>query len=219
MDTLSQQHPAGRKRKFRMLLVLAVILLLNLAGTWIGHLVNFQIFPRHEAMLQTMVIAAIVIYVLLMAIPFMPGIEVGIAVMWMLGAKSALLIYLCTLLALSISYAVGKYFPLRLVHTFLQWLYLDRASDLVHQLEPLGPQERLDFLNAKAPTRIAPFLLRHRYLAIAIILNLPGNSLIGGGGGIGLVVGMSRVIPFHKYFITVALSVLPVPLYVYLQGM
>jgi hypothetical protein len=213
-----QTHLAGKNRKYRIVAVLAVILLLNLTGVWIGHLVNFQLFPRHDTMLNSVVLVTMAIYILLMATPFMPGIEVGLAVMWMLGAKSALLIYLCTLLALSIIYWVGKLFPVRRIHQFLQWLYLHRASELLMQLEPLNQQQRLDLLLTKAPHRIAPLLLKNRYLAIALILNLPGNALIGGGGGIGLVVGVSQVIPFHKYFLTVALSVLPLPLYLYLQG-
>jgi len=213
-----QAQSESRKRKFRIILVLVVVLLLNIAGTWIGHLANFQFFPRHDALLNSVVLTAVAIYVLLMATPFMPGIEVGLAVMWILGAKSALLIYLCTLLALAASYLVGKFFPLRRVHQFLRWLYLQRASDLVRQLEPLGARERLDLLINKAPNRITPFLLKNRYLTIAAILNLPGNALVGGGGGIGLVVGMSRIVPFHKYLLTVAISVLPVPLFIYLQG-
>jgi len=61
-------------------------------------------------------------------------------------------------------------------------------------------------------------LLKHLYLTIAVVLNLPGNALIGGGGGIGLMVGMSGVVPFYKYLAIVAIAVLPVPLIIYLQG-
>jgi hypothetical protein len=210
--------PSKKERYFRIIIVLIIILGLNLAGTWIGHQVNFQIFPRHDPLLHVAVMAAAIIYILLMATPFMPGIEVGMAVMVLLGYKSAILIYLCTLVALSISYLIGRYFPLHLVHRFLQWLYLEKASKLICELEPLERSERLGLLNQKAPSKIAPFLLNHLYLTIAVVLNMPGNALIGGGGGIGLVVGMSGVVPFHKYFATVAIAVLPVPLTIYLQG-
>lgn len=207
-----------KKRFIRILIVLAVIAGLNIFGTWLGHQINFQLFPRHDTMLHTLVMFAVAVYIILMATPFMPGIEVGLAVMLLLGYKSALLIYLSTIIALSISYAVGRYFPLQLVQKFLSWLYLYKACDLVKQLEPLNQNERLELLNKKAPKKIAPFLLKHRYLTIAVTLNLPGNALVGGGGGIGLVVGMSRVIPFYKYFLVVIASVLPVPLCVYLNG-
>jgi len=219
-EKVQQNNRVSKKSRYiKISIVLAFIVGLNIFGTWLGHQVNFQLFPRHDTMLHTFVIIAIAIYVLLMATPFMPGIEVGMAVMLLLGYKSASLIYLSTLIALSISYAVGRYFPLKLIHKFLKWLYLFKASELVNQLEPLNQNERLGLLYKKAPKKFAPFLLKHRYLTIGAILNLPGNALVGGGGGIGLVVGMSRVVPFYKYFLVVVVSVLPVPLCVYLKGL
>ena len=215
----NQELPAKKKRLFRIATVLAVIILLNVAGTWLGHQINFQLFPRHESMLQGMLMIALLLYILLMATPFMPGIELGLAVMLLIGSKSALLIYLCTLIALSISYIIGRYFPLGIVRRFLKWLYLEKASELVSQLEPLDQHKRLEFLNRKTPTKIAPFLLKHRFVTLAVVLNLPGNALIGGGGGIGLVVGMSKLISFYKYFLVTAIAILPVPLCIYLQGL
>jgi len=217
----SQDHeiPSKKKRFSRIAIVLAIIILLNVAGTWLGQQINFQLFPRHDTILQGVLLIALLIYILLMATPFMPGIELGLAVMLLLGSKSALLIYLCTLIALSISYTIGRFFPLRLVLRFLKWLYLEKASELITQLEPLDQQERLAFLNRKTPTKIAPFLIKHRFVTIAVVLNLPGNALIGGGGGIGLVVGMSNLVSFYKYFLVMAVAVLPVPLCVYIQGL
>jgi len=209
---------AKKRRKLRLALVLAIILLLNLAGTWLGHLVNFQLFPRHDTMLHSVLMVSIVLYVLLMATPFMPGIEVGLAIMLLLGSKSALLIYLCTLVALCCSFLAGKIFPLHQVRKFLQWLYLDRASELVSRLESLDPPERLTLLYEKTPAKLATFLLHHRYAMMAIALNLPGNALIGGGGGIGLIAGMSRLIPFHKYLLVISIAVAPLPLCLYFQG-
>jgi hypothetical protein len=100
----------------------------------------------------------------------------------------------------------------------LNWLYLYKASALVRQLEPLNQLERLRLLQEKAPAKIAPFLLNHRYLTVAVALNLPGNALLGGGGGIGLIVGMSKIIPFHAYIVLLAIAIAPVPLWFYLQG-
>lgn len=206
-----------KQRLIRLAIVLGSILLLNLLGTWLGHLVNFQIFPRHDAMLYKALLAAVGVYILLMATPFMPGIEVGLAIMLLLGGKSALLIYPCTLLALSISFLAGRLFPLEHVRRFLDWLYLHRAGELVRQLEPMTPADRLRFLEQKAPARIAPFLLKHRYMMIAVLLNLPGNALFGGGGSLGLVVGMSRLIPFSRYLMVVAAAIAPLPLWLYIQ--
>jgi hypothetical protein len=218
---MSQGHevPSKKKRLSRIAIVLAIIILLNFAGTWLGQQINFQLFPRHESMLQGALLIALLLYILLMATPFMPGLEVGMAVMFLFGSKSALLVYLCTIGALSISYTTGRFFPLRIVHRLLNWLCLETASELVIELEPLAQQERLEYLSGKAPSRIAPFLLKHRFVTIALLLNLPGNALIGGGGGIGLVVGMSRLVPFHTYVLVMAIAVSPVPLCIYLQGL
>jgi hypothetical protein len=211
--------PSKKKRYSRIAIVLGVIILLNVAGMWIGQQINFQLFPRHESMLQVALLIALLTYILLMATPFMPGIELGLAVMLLLGSKSALLIYLCTLIALSISYTIGRFFPLHIVRRFLDWLYLEKASELVSQLEPLSQQKRLEFLNRKTPSKIAPFLLKHRFVTLAVVLNLPGNALIGGGGGIGLVVGMSKLVSFYKYFLVMAVAILPIPLCVYIQAL
>lgn len=59
-----------------------------------------------------------------------------------------------------------------------------------------------------------PRLLRHRYLALAVALNLPGNTLLGGGGGIALMAGLSGLYPMPAYLTTVAIAVAPVPLLV-----
>lgn len=202
----------------KIVFVLAVVAALNIVGTWLSHQVDFQLFPRHDSMLNAMVLGSVLFYVLLMAIPFMPGVEIGLALMLLLGGKGALLVYLCTLLALSISFIVGKTIPAQLIYRFLDWLHLYKASVLVRQLEPLDQQCRLKLLHDKAPSRIAPFLLNHRYLTIAIALNVPGNALIGGGGGIGLIAGMSKIISFHNYVIVLAIAIAPVPLFFLLQG-
>jgi hypothetical protein len=206
------------ERYLKFGLILAIILALNMGGSWLANQLNFQLFPRHDSLLHAIVLIATLIYVLLMAIPFMPGIEVGLLLMLMLGSKGALLVYLCTLIALSISYMIGRNISPNLVYRFFNWLHFYKASAMVRQLEPLSPLERLALLNEKAPSRIAPFLLRHRYLSVATALNLPGNALIGGGGGIAMVIGMSKIIPFHAYIVLLAFAVAPVPLWFFLQG-
>lgn len=203
------------RRLLKWLLVIAAILVVNFGGSWLLRQIDFQLFPRHDELMHLMVMAAALFYVMLMALPFMPGIEIGIALMILLGNKGALLVYLCTLAALSISFAVGRTMPPRYMMRLLDWLHLERASALLARLEPLDRNQRLDLLYANAPRRLVPLLLRHRYLAIAILLNLPGNALIGGGGGIGIVCGMSRLFPFPLFLLLTALAVAPVPILFY----
>ncbi len=219
--TDSHQDPDGNSRLARYLrlaLLVGIIIALNIGGGWLARQLNLQLFPRHDTLIGLVILTAACLYILLMAIPFMPGIEIGLALMMLLGSKGALLVYLCTLAALSLSFLIGWLIPPPLIRRLLNWLHLYRAGDLVGQLAPLGRQQRLALLGERLPRRIAPLLLKYRYLTIAAALNLPGNTLIGGGGGIGLVVGMSRLIPFHGFIMLTALAVAPVPIWFFFFG-
>jgi hypothetical protein len=211
----ARQAPAETPKIRRLLkisLIVGFLVLLNYGGSLLVEQINFQLWPEHEHLMITVLWVAILVYVLWMALPFVPGIELGLALMIMLGTRGIVLVYLCTLLSLSLSFTIGRLIPLNGFARFLGWLHLYKARDLVLQLEPLNSEEKLDFLLRAAPSKIIPFLLKHRYLTIAIALNLPGNALIGGGGGIGLISGMSRLYPFPKYILLVSLAITPLPL-------
>ena len=216
-STKEMGAPEGCRRLplyLKMTLILAIAVLLSAGGSWVASQVNMQIFPHRE----TMLLLAVIAYIFLMAIPFMPAIEVGLGLMFLMGSTGAILAYVCTLIALSISFVAGRIVPPRLVCRFFRWLHLLKASKLISELEPLSHQERLELLHAKAPSKLTPLLLRHRNLAIAIALNLPGNALIGGGGGIGFITGMSMIIRFRTYFTVLALAIAPLPLSFFLYG-
>ena len=213
----SPREVSRAMRLFKFLIFVAAIAALNFGGNWIMLHLDFQLFPRHDSLMHAAILGIAIAYVLLMAIPFMPGIEVGLALMMMLGHKGALLVYLCTLAALSLSFAVGRMIPASALIHLLDWLHLDRVSKWIERLEPLGRQQRLDLLYSMAPSRVVPLLLRHRYLAVLVILNLPGNALIGGGGGIGMVAGMSRLFPFPLFVLLISLAVAPIPILVYFE--
>ena len=95
-------------RCLEIFFILTVIVALNVGGSWLANQVNFQPFPRHDSIPHAIVLLATMSYIFLLAIPFMPSIEVGLVLMLMLGSKGALLVYLCTLTALSISYSIGS---------------------------------------------------------------------------------------------------------------
>ena len=173
---------------------------------------SFQLWPEHEHLIITALWFSIGVYILWMAMPFVPGIELGLALMVMLGSKGVVVVYLCTLLSLSLSFAIGRLIPLKAFARFLGWLHLYKSRDLMRILEPLDPEEKLDLLLRTAPLKVVPYLLKHRYFMIALLLNLPGNALIGGGGGIGLIAGMSRLYSFPRYFLLLSLAITPLPL-------
>ena len=200
------------KRFLKISLVFGLLVLLNYGGRMVVEQINFQLWPEHENLMITVFWLSVAVYVLWMALPFVPGIEIGLAIMVMLGPKGVVLVYLCTLLSLSLSFALGRLIPLKTFSRFLGWLHLQKAKNLVLQLEPLNSEEKLGFLLRTAPSRIIPYLLKHRYLMIAVALNLPGNVIIGGGGGIGVIAGMSNLCPFPKYLLFVSLAITPLPI-------
>ncbi len=159
-----------------------------------------------------------VAYALLIAIPFVPGVEIGLTLIGVLGPAIVFLVYMSTLAGLSLSFAVGRLISLGALITILDDLQLHRTSQLLRTIEPRSMEDRLAFFVSKAPNRWVPFLLRHRYFALAVVVNLPGNILIGGGGGIALMAGASRLYSLPGFLMTIALAVSPVPLAILFFG-
>ena len=173
--------------------------------------------PRHLETVDRIVLISVILYIGLMATPFLPGIEMGLALMIMLGPKGVLVTYICTLVALTISFGLGRLFPPHLLVSLLQWLNLTRAAALLKSFDARPPEKRLEFLAEKAPTQTIPALVKRRYLILAILLNLPGNALIGGGGGIAMMAGMSRLYSFLMYVFLISVAILPGPILVMLS--
>jgi hypothetical protein len=69
-----------------------------------------------------------------------------------------------------------------------------------------------------APPRMLDLALRYRYIALAVLINTPGNAIIGGGGGIMMLAAMSGIFMPLPTLLTVAIAVCPVPLAVLLFG-
>lgn len=200
------------KLLFKISLLVGLLVLINYGGSRVIDHINFQLWPEHERFIITALWLSIGVYILWMALPFVPGIELGLALMIMLGLQGVVLVYLCTLVSLSLSFAIGRLIPLKALARFVGWLHLSKARDLMVKLEPLNRKERFDVLLQSTPSKILPFMLEHRYLMIAFLLNLPGNALIGGGGGIGLIAGMSKLFSFPQYLLLVSLAITPLPL-------
>ena len=209
MNAKSMERGRRLRLAAKIALFLCIIIFLYYGSGQIVNFFAFQMWPRHIDMIIYLLFSSVAAYVLLMAVPFMPGIEMGNMIMMMFGRPGILLVYLCTLLALSLSFLVGRHLSPHILARVLGWFHLDRSRDLVMDHAPLGSEERLHLLLRSAPTRVVPFLLRRHYLFIAFLLNLPGHAFIGGSGGIGMVVGMSKMFPFPKYLLMVSIAILP----------
>jgi hypothetical protein len=130
----------------------------------------------------------------------------------LLGPDIAPVVYIATVAALTLSYGVGRLVPERLLARAFTSLGLARAGRLVEELQSLPTEARVAGLVSRLNGGFAERLLRHRHLTLAIAFNVPGNNLIGGGGGISLAAGMSRLVTFPGFLLTVAIGTSPVPL-------
>ena len=196
----------------RVILLLTLLGSLYLGGTVITESIEHKLQQNSAYENIGVLLMLTLLYAFLLAIPFVPGVEVGWALLMLLGVKGLILVFPATVLGLCLSFIVGRWIPLQALERLLLWLHLNRAKQLLENARPLDSQNRLAMLVAGAPKKLGPILLRHRYIALAIALNLPGNSVIGGGGGIALLAGMSRLFTLKGFFLLVCVAITPIPI-------
>jgi len=185
----------------------------GLLGARISEGFDITIWPHTEPMVNRLIVTGIVLYIVLTAIPFVPGVELGLAIIFAFGVKIVPVVYMATVVALLLSFVIGQYVPERWLVTVFRWLSLQRATQLVLGMQGLSQQARANYLLEKAPKRFVPLLLKHPMATLCVLFNLPGSALLGGGGGIAMVAGMSKLMRLPKFLATAALAVLPVPLF------
>lgn len=197
----------------RLAALLVVVIAVNLLLNWV---LDLSHQTQTKNVMYGVIFMILLAYLILIAIPFVPGIEVGLSLILMRGDEVVIFVYGATVLGLMLAFLAGrftKYSYLR--HVFLD-LRLKRASELLQKIQPLSKEQRLALLRERLPAFLRPFLVDYRYLAIAVLLNIPGNALIGGGGGIMMIAGLSRLFSTTAILATLMLAVSPVPLMVLL---
>ena len=184
-----------------------------LAGLEAGAIRDTLTALREGLGMGALVASALMLAVLL-GLPFVPSVEMGLLMMTVFGREGAVAAWLATIAGLSLAHAAGRYMPADQVH---HWL--DRHGLLPARGDPdKSPMadmlERLH-LSERRSHRVASFLLRHRYVFFAALINMPGNSVLGGGGGIALVSGFARLYRWPWFLLTAALASTPIPLLVF----
>jgi len=192
-------------------------------ATWGVHMIrdalDLQIRPDNEQQVHKAIMIGAMAYIALLAMPFVPGAEIGIALLAGFGAAIAPLIYVCTIAAMMLAFAVGRFLPISALERALRVFRMRRTADLVARAAPLPREERVAMLLEGQSKRVLRLALRYRYVAIAVAMNTPGNSIIGGGGGIMIIAGLSGIFTPLSTFLTVILAVSPVPLAVIFLGL
>jgi len=157
-------------------------------------------------------------YALLLAIPFVPGVEIGIAVLVLQGPSAAPIVYVATAAGMFLAFAIGQYAPFSRLIQFCDDLALVRIAGLLARIEQTSSQQRLDQMQERLPGWLAPIFCNYRYVTLGLAINLPGNIALGGGGGIMMAGGLSRLFQTRFAVLTILIATLPVPLSVWLMG-
>ncbi|OSQ52470.1 hypothetical protein [Marivita geojedonensis] len=199
-----------------IVLRVAILIVVLLLATWGAHMVrdalNLQIRPDNEQQVHRMIMLGAVAYIGLLALPFVPGAEIGLAMLAAFGPAIAPLIYVCTVASMILAYTAGRFLPIDVLRRVLSVLRMHRAADLVARAAPLSGEDRVAMLLDGQSARALRLAIRYRYVALAVAVNTPGNSVIGGGGGIMLMAGLSGIFSPLATIATIALAVSPVPL-------
>ncbi|MGB0497696.1 MAG: hypothetical protein ACPGID_05110 [Rubricella sp.] len=160
----------------------------------------------------------LLLYAFAMAVPFVPGVEIGIAALVLFGPAGAPFVWGATVSGLLIAFFVGRLVPERHLERLLTRFGLsERIRYLSPEANPeLSETERLCAIFGD--NGIARRFIAWRYLALGMILNVPGNVVLGGGGGIAMLSGASRGFRPMPFLLTIVAGVSPVPLLVILLG-
>ncbi len=206
-----------------LLLRIGVLIVFIVLATWGVHMIRDalepQIRPDNEQQVHKAIMISAVAYIGLLAMPFVPGAEIGIALLAGFGAAITPLIYVCTVAAMMLAFTTGRFLPITALEQILRVLRLWRAADLVARAAPLSKDERVAMLIEGQSKRVLPLALRYRYVAMALAVNMPGYSIIGGGGGIVIIAGLSGIFTPPSTFVTIVIAVSPVPLAVMFLGL
>jgi len=147
------------------------------------------------------------IYILLLSLPFVPGLELGILLMCAFGKEGIVFVYIATIIGLVLAFLMGRMLPQKWVDCLSKKLGFSRpggsrSDDIIFILGSFVRNKKW----------LSTLFSDYRYLVIGALFNMPGTYLIGGGGGISFACGNSRNISFKSFLLTVVLAVSPVPL-------
>jgi len=202
----------------RAALATAIWVSLIVLGHYLSHLdavaIRETLVALREGMGMGALLACAFMLAVLLGLPFVPSVEMGLMMMAVFGREGAIAAWLATIAGLSLAHAAGRYMPADRVHDWLDRHGLLPADSDPGESPMVGLLERLR-LSKRNGYRIATFLLRHRYLLFAALINMPGNSVLGGGGGIALIGGFTRLYRWPPFLLTVAVASLPIPVLVF----
>lgn len=202
----------------RLAIIAGIVLLIKFGLDQLGERVDLLETDAAARSMTGLIVTILIGYALLIAVPFVPGVEIGIAILMIEGPSAAPIVYLATVTGMSLAFLFGQFISLNWLSRTCSDLYMFRLCTILHRIRTTPREERLTALNDRLPRWLAPILVGYRYVTLGALINLPGNMAIGGGGGIMIMTGLSRLFHTGYTILTIALAVLPVPLAVWLLG-
>lgn len=194
-----------------LILAVAIVLSIDVLGDWKQMLLDVVERTRSDPRMLAM---ATIAYAFCLAVPFVPGVELGLLLMVTFGKSGVVMAYAGTLLGLNLAFAAGWLLRRRLI----DWPQLVGWRDQARSLDRFGERS---LVRTAWGRRLIRWLNTPRrrgryYLLVAALLNLPGNTIVGGGGGISLVSGLSGRLNWLGFALTVMLATASIPLLVLL---
>lgn len=182
------------------------------AGEFLRDVAIPEMRPMNEPLIHRIVMGALLVFVLAAAIPFVPGAEIGFALLMVFGAQASFLVYSGMVGALLLSYGVARLVPSGTLARIVRWMGLRRAAAFVARIEATPVEDRAAMLSRDLDGRFGKLALRNRYVLFILLLNMPGNTVLGGGGGLAFMAGISGLYRFWPFLLTVLIAVAPFPL-------
>lgn len=208
---------------YRALLAVITYIGLMFGGVMLGNWL-FSSFRLDTSTISIMpmlwvLVPVFIIYFITSALPFVPSAEIGFGLLIVFGGAIAPFVFLTSALAFFTAFLIGHFVSIRRLARMLEYFGLQRAPVFLRRLRKLSGKERLAFLMQESPTKLGPLMLKYRYLAIVVLMNIPGNALIGGGGGISFTAGVSGLFTPIGFAVATSFAVLPYPLFFFLAWM
>ena len=189
----SKPFTALLKATFRIALVAGMVLA--------GHfLLNFELAQVNEHLVPGSAAfwVAMGLYICLMAVPFVPAAEIGLVLLALFGAQVAPVVYVATVAALSLAFWTGVGLAAQRGTGETAQAFRPASFGDVRRLPDWSDWRRI--------------LLRYRWWALIVLINTPGNTVVGGGGGLAITAGFSRTFSYPAFLVCTAIAVAPVPL-------
>ena len=147
--------------KLRLLFIFAFIIILAVwLDYWlraeIGIAKKFAEFVDGQWGLSILISGGI-LYVLLLSLPFVPGVELGVVLMCVFGKEGIVFVYFATVAGLSLAFLMGRLLPKNWIESRLQKLGFSQTCDR-HVGEVDGMLDKLSLNQIYCESRFRSFL-------------------------------------------------------------